>query len=261
MWSDQDPRCTRSPAVACKFYLGTHQPQWLERTTTPLFISRRRLAGRKTYPRAQAPWALDSGGFTELKDYGGWSVSPQEYALEVKRIADEVGQMEWAATMDWMCEPVMLAKTGLSVREHQARSVRSFLELRDLEPEIPWIPVLQGWERDDYLRCWLLYQNAGVDLEEQPTVGVGSVCRRQHSDEVLGIFQSLQGLNLHGFGLKMLGLKKSAHLLSSADSMAWSYHARRKPVFCGSTTHINCANCQWYAEKWREGVAAIPGVV
>lgn len=246
--------------MSCRFYLGTHQPHWLERTETPLFISRRRMKDRKTYPRARGIWALDSGGFTELKDFGTWTVSPRQYASEVKQIAVEVGNMVWAATMDWMCEPVMLAKTGLSIAEHQARSVRSFLELRDMEPEIPWIPVLQGWERDDYLRCWLMYQNAGVDLEKQPTVGVGSVCRRQHSDEALDIFTALRGLKLHGFGLKMLGLRKSAHLLTSADSMAWSFHARRKPPFCGSTTHINCANCQWYAEKWREDVVSIPGV-
>ena len=32
--------------------------------------------------------------------------------------------------------------------------------------------------------------------------------------------------------------------LVSADSMAWSFDARRKQrPLCGSTTHKNCANC------------------
>ncbi|WP_405736421.1 hypothetical protein OG607_44905 [Streptomyces sp. NBC_01537] len=40
-----------------------------------LFISRNRLKDRKTFPRARAPWALDSGSFTELKDHGRWRIT------------------------------------------------------------------------------------------------------------------------------------------------------------------------------------------
>lgn len=36
------------------FYLGTHQVDHLERAGVPLFVSHRRLAGRKTLPRAIA---------------------------------------------------------------------------------------------------------------------------------------------------------------------------------------------------------------
>ena len=251
----------------CTFYLGTHQPQWLSRTRIPLFVSHRRLTGRKTLPKAAGVWALDSGGFTELQMHGAWSLSPADYAASVRRYSAEIGGMAWAAPQDWMCEPVVIAGgrvgpirfagTGLSVEEHQRRTVANLLELRELAPEVPWIPVLQGWERADYLRCWERYERAGVDLEREPTVGVGSVCRRQHSDEALAIFQALQPLKLHGFGLKLRGLEKSASLLTSADSMAWSYHARRRPVACGSTTHRNCANCMSFALEWREQAQAV----
>ena len=47
-----------------------------------------------------------------------------------------------------MCEPFMLAKTGLTVAEHQARTVANYLELRSLAPELPFVPVLQGWSLD-----------------------------------------------------------------------------------------------------------------
>ena len=57
------------------FYLGTHHPSWLRKTDVPLFVSRRRLAGLKTLPRARGPWALDSGGFQELILHGEWTVS------------------------------------------------------------------------------------------------------------------------------------------------------------------------------------------
>lgn len=245
----------------CTFFLGTHQPHWLARSEVPLFVSRRRLDGRKTFPRARAPWALDSGGFTELQMYGTWALSARTYAAEVRRYADEIGMLRWAAPQDWMCEPIvigggkvkgiMFAGTGLSVAEHQRRTVDNLIELRSIAPEIPWAPVLQGWDRDDYRRCWDLYDRAGVDLCREPVVGVGSVCRRQHSDEAFSIFESLRPLRLHGFGLKLRGLAKSAQHLASADSMAWSFAARHLPPQCGKATHKNCANCYEYAMQWR----------
>src|SRR5205807_2659774 len=109
-------------------------------------------------------WALDSGGFTELRLHGGWLTTAAAYVAAVRRYRDEIGRLEWAAPMDWMCEPFMLAKTGLTVAEHQERTVANYLELRSLAPDLPFVPVLQGWSRDDYRRCATPYEKAGVDL-------------------------------------------------------------------------------------------------
>jgi hypothetical protein len=68
-----------------RFYLGTHLPNWLGKVTIPLFVSRRTLAPRRTLPRALGPWALDSGGFTELAMYGRWTVPATQYVAEVRR--------------------------------------------------------------------------------------------------------------------------------------------------------------------------------
>ena len=70
-----------------------------------------------------------------------------------------------------MCEPHMIARTGLSVPEHQRRTVASFLRLRELAPEVPWLPTLQGHTIEDYLRCIDMFEAAGVALEAQ-----GSSC-------------------------------------------------------------------------------------
>lgn len=43
------------------------------------------------------------------------------------------------------------------------------VELRNRAPELPYIPVLQGWTPQDYLRCIELYQNAGVNLTKVPS--------------------------------------------------------------------------------------------
>lgn len=245
------------------FYLGVHQPQWLATARVPLFVSRRRFAGRKTFPKAASRWALDSGAFTEIKDHGRWTVSPQAYADEVRAIAAGVGRMDWAAIQDWMCEPPMLKKTGLTVKDHQARTVESYITLKAIAPDMPWTPVLQGWAKDEYLDCVEQYAAAGVDLRALPLVGLGSVCRRQATGEFVAIVRALScglGLNLHGFGVKTLGLQQVADLLVSSDSMAWSVDARWKAApgldECVGKGHKNCANCLPYALDWRRRLLA-----
>lgn len=240
-----------------KFYLGTHMDSWLKKETledVPLFVSHRRLRARKRLPKAVTSWALDSGGFTELSMHGKWTVPTKDYVSAVYRYHSEIGRMDWAAPQDWMCEPWIVEKTGLSVMEHQKRTVVNYLELRSLAPDLPFIPVLQGWELGDYLRCVDMYYAAGVPLAELPTVGIGSVCRRQATDEIGEIVQAMSGLGiqLHGFGVKKQGLRKYSKYLASADSMAWSYGGRHKPG-C-SPTHKTEANCVPYALNWRSDV-------
>jgi hypothetical protein len=147
------------------------------------------------------------------------------------------------------------------VTEHQRRTVDNAVELMTLAPELPWRTVLQGYTQDEYLRCADLYERAGIDLTQQPLVGLGSVCRRQATGEAHSIIRALhaRGIRrLHGFGVKTLGLRRYGNLLTSADSLAWSEDARRKqrPV-CG-TVHPraakNCANCLPYALTWRRRV-------
>jgi len=260
------------------FYLGTHKAGWLADARfadVPLFVSRQTLRTVRRLPRAVGAWALDSGGFTELQLHGRWTVSEEEYVAEVRRYAHDVGGLVWAAPQDWMCEPIVIAGgvadngvvfagTGLSVEEHQRRTVANFLRLRELAPEIPWAPVLQGWTMGDYDDCAQMYADAGVNLLAEPLVGVGSVCRRQSTVRASLLLADLwrQGLRLHGFGFKVDGLELAHEYLASADSLAWSYAARKRPVMPGHdqpgpgrrTGHASCANCPEFALAWRAGV-------
>jgi hypothetical protein len=108
----------------------------LTRETGPLFVSHRRLALRATLPRAATRWALDSGGFTELAIHGRWPTTPGEYVEATRGYAVEIGMLDWAAPMDWMCEPAIVAHTGLTVEDHRRRTVANFLELRERGPEL-----------------------------------------------------------------------------------------------------------------------------
>jgi hypothetical protein len=228
-----------------------------------LFVSDRQLRGYRRLPVAGRAWALDSGAFTIHLRRESFD-PPAVYAARVRRYQEEIGQLRWAAPQDWMCEPAMLALTGLSVAEHQRRTVANYVALRDVAADLPIIPVVQGWTIEDYLRCVDLYAapitrgGAGVDLTTMDLVGIGTVCRRQATAEAGHIITALHAAGvrrLHGFGVKVLGLRRYGHLLTSADSMAWSLAARRSPSLPGCV-HANCANCRRYAYPWFDTTAA-----
>jgi hypothetical protein len=236
------------------FMLGTHEASWLGNTNVPLFISVNRLA--RYAGQAGTPWALDSGGFTELSEHGYWRTDAKDYARRVAR-AGEKGMLQWAAPQDWMCEPFIVAKTGLTVREHQVRTVGNYLDLKALRADV--IPVLQGFNLGDYLQCIDLYEQAGVDLSVAPLVGVGSVCRRENTAEIGTIFAAIieAGVTrLHGFGCKEGAVRRYGKLMTSADSLAWSKGGKER----GTCTHLKsrCANHKHWALEWRTKLLQAP---
>lgn len=248
-----------------EFFLGTHQPNFVEQTDVPLFVSRTRLVERKTLPKASGPVAIDSGAFTQL-NRGAWDVStrspypftPTQYALEVLRFRDEIG-IEWAAPMDWPCEPKVVWKHGIGIPEHQRRTVDNFLELREMLGPLV-IPVLQGWTLDDYQFCWKMYEGFGVDLLAEPLVGVGSICRRGQDAEIVRILTRLRPLKMHAFGVRGEALARCAHFLVSADSMAWSTRGRntaRRPGCEHPRGGKSEANCLRFALDWRARQSAV----
>jgi hypothetical protein len=113
-----------------------------------------------------------------------------------------------AAAQDYMCEPFMLEKTGLSVAEHQRLTVERYdvlvVALAVLFPDgVPFqiMPVLQGFAISDYLRHIEMY---GDRLTPGMWVGVGSVCKRQGNAAVIeDLLLAIKGvrpdLRLHGF--------------------------------------------------------------
>jgi len=258
-----------------KFWLGTHRPGWLAHLDVPLMVSHRTLADIKHLPPARHPWVLDSGGFTELSMYGEWLTTPTNYIAAVRRYRDEIGHMQWAAPQDWMCEPDIIhggggwkVGTGLTVVEHQCLTVTNLLELRTLAPDIPFIPVLQGWTADDYIACADLYGAAGIDLAAEPVVGVGSVCRRGPREHAVAE-QAIRRLAphcgpLHGFGVSIEGLARYGDALGSSDSLAWSAWARRsrqhldgcrRPMSRHGRAY-SYANCPGCALTYRDHVLA-----
>lgn len=253
------------------FFLTTHKAHWLEETDVPLFIANQNLAHRKTLPRARGPWALDSGGFAQLKHARefpavagappGWKFTVLKYLENIARYQDQIGNLKWAAPMDMMCEYEIRQQTGLRTSMHQYLTMENYFEAIELWPKVgdgpcPVIPALQGWTGAEYLRHEQMYRDAGVDLDAMPVIGLGSVCRRQNEISIIKIVTELSHLRLHGFGVKRTGLALVGRLLASVDSAAWSFDARYEPPIDGHT-HQHCNNCLEYALRWRQGTLAI----
>jgi hypothetical protein len=99
-------------------------------------------------------------------------------------------------------------------------------------PPVYILPVLQGFTPQSYVEHARAY---GDRLELGAWVGVGSICKRNGDPNaiaavLLAIKSERPDLRLHGFGLKTTALASPLvrSLLHTADSMAWSYAARKQ---------------------------------
>ena len=175
-------------------------------------------------------WIMDSGAFTRISS-GREHLPLEEYAGMIDRWA-RCGNLLAAVAQDYMCEQFILDVTGLTVDDHQRMTIERYDALRPLVSATHLMPVLQGYEPEDYVRHIGQY---GDRLEPGSWVGIGSVCKRNSSvGEVEAVMDAVVGerpdLRYHGFGLKLTALTSFvvSDGLYSCDSMAWSYAARRE---------------------------------
>jgi hypothetical protein len=159
-----------------KFYVGLHQPSDAKHFEQACISINRLLTRRQAIT---ARLLVDSGAFSELSIHGRYRHAPSVYADQLRRLGG-VAAIDVVVAQDYMCEPWIVAKTGLSV-------------------------------------------------------GVGSICKRNGDPAgvrrvLRAIREARPDLELHGFGLKITTLRcpDIVDRLASADSMAWSYHARKQ---------------------------------
>ena len=232
---------------APRFIPGLHQPADVQKSPKlqTAFLSINRIRGRqKPIPGVHI---IDSGAFRELEEFGAYRHEPAEYAAELRRLHEAgIVRIEVAVAQDYMCEPFMLAKTGLTVAEHQRLTIERYDALLAERLPFPIMPVLQGYDPAEYVAHLRAY---GDRLTRGMWVGVGSVCKRNgNPTAILAVLGAIKAerpdLRLHGFGLKTTSLldPRIRELLYSADSMAWSFAARRQ----GRN-----------ANDWREAVAFV----
>jgi hypothetical protein len=221
--------------VDFRFYVGVHHP----RMAWPLTLRGFRVClsanvlrgpgGEVPFVGCDEPWLLDSGAFTQVALRGGFEQSTGDYAAMIRRFAG-TGLIA-ASIQDYMCEPVALRATGLTVARHQALTLDRFDAIRDAGTAgVHLLAVLQGRTPDDYRRHLDAY---GTRIGLGAWVGVGSLCKRQGDPAVIAaildaVLLDRPDLRLHGVGCKRTSLLDEAvrTRLATADSMAWSLAAR-----------------------------------
>lgn len=212
------------------FFVGMHHPNDAGRVSRA-FVSVNALKKRKSgFPANE--WIMDSGAFTTISMHGGYPEPPDAYAAQIKRFATN-GTLLAAVAQDYMCEAHMLAITGKTIPEHQQMTIKRYDDLVSCDTGGVYImPVLQGYAPQDYVNHIRMY---GDRLAPAMWVGVGSVCKRNGDpsaieDVLLAIKAERPDLRLHGFGVKTTSLRSGLvrSLLFTADSMAWSFRARKE---------------------------------
>lgn len=213
------------------------------------------LRGRKS-PPSVGRWMLDSGAFTQVTNYGDFIQSPEEYVRLAVRFQD-AGMLACIVSQDYMCEPSVIAELQAqgrqaSVRVHQRKSVDRYVQIVDEGIKqglmVPVMPVLQGWEVEDYVDHFYMYRSLLHDEQlkrtfytstgipnnnmwrhafhhriadgspivvNRPWIGIGSTCKRNTNPEFVSqILDAVIPLlpsntKIHLFGFKKTGLAQA----------------------------------------------------
>ena len=212
-----------------RFYIGLHQPHDAAHFDRCMVSVNRLRERRSAFPASE--WMLDSAAYTELLNHGTYRHSVDAYAAEVRRWKG-CGDLVAATSQDYMCEPFILAHTGLSIAEHQRLTIDRYDKLVACNTGVYILPVLQGYLPDQYAAHIRAY---GERLAAGAWVGVGSVCKRNgNARDMAAVLRTIKAtrpdLRLHGFGVKLTALQRTdvRDMLYSADSMAWSFRARKE---------------------------------
>lgn len=176
--------------------------------------------------------AADSGGFVASRIWG-------EYKYTLDAYVDWLGYWspQWAACMDYCCEPELQANTEVN----QQKTTDNAWDAWQRYKQVPWawVPTIQGLYPADYRRHALqmkpLIDEMASYYADNPywRVGIGTLCRREDDAEICNavceVLDVLPGIDLHLWGVKKQGLKTIFRTLprhrlqriKSSDSGAW----------------------------------------
>jgi hypothetical protein len=186
---------------------------------------------------------VDSGGFQATTT---WDLSYPYSVRDLFEWAVEVGADE-VALPDFACEPDLHDTTP---EERVTRTVEKHRQARDVFRAESWpfevLPVLQGWEPDEYRRCARLFERHDLVRDR---MAIGTVCKRDDPSkigEVLDVCEDVLGpRQWHLFGLTLNGWKDSRlwGRFASSDTSAWNYRAdskaHKKELFADYREKVN----------------------
>lgn len=172
---------------------------------------------------------IDSGGFGMHKKWGKYPFTVVQYIDYVHHMMDKWPVTE-VAVLDYPCEPEVNRTTHSTNMDRIRATVDNAVLCVDADNNIPWVPVIQGFTLKEYLACWELYQDAGIEYD---LWAIGSICARKKLGGIRNIVTSLYNKteqNLHAFGLTLPALRDPQVFFSlqSSDSAVWNWRAMNR---------------------------------
>lgn len=206
---------------------------------------------------------LDSAGFVAMALRGGYDWTPESY---VHDLASHPAIHRFSS-MDMCVEPE-IAPDRMEVRERIARTIalnhRCAAAARDAGCASRMMPVIQGVNASDYLRC---YEAISSVIPAHGTIGVGSMCRRRTGGEEgsIAIVEALDRelppeITLHLFGVKSDSYEAMAmfgNRVASVDSQSYGTRARcianerrkTEPEFSKTDEFVASVMASWHAKQ------------
>jgi hypothetical protein len=172
---------------------------------------------------------LDSGGFSFLNRFGDYPISWNMFVDWVHKMNDvNNGIVSYVATPDYPCEKEITRTCELATNfERIIKTIDNAVVVMDKYPDIKWMPVIQGYNFEEYKQCLDLYRSRGINPEK---FAIGSMCRRSDVRQIEQYVKKLieYGLKekIHLFGLCAKGLKSKYldSVVDSSDSISYTYN-------------------------------------
>jgi DNA-directed RNA polymerase subunit RPC12/RpoP len=185
-------------------------------------------------PSQVTEYAADSGGFIASKIWGEYKYSLAQYVDWLT--AWKPGPPQWAAMMDYCCEPELQVKTRERQDRTTANAYQAWQQYKDAA--FIWTPTIQGLEPADYQRHASELAPLIAEMQQYYSersqaaafrVGIGTLCKRANSMEIRAIVAAIRAvlpdIGLHLWGIKLAAIRAldiEAMGIVSSDSAAWS---------------------------------------
>lgn len=169
---------------------------------------------------------MDSGGFTFFSRAGDYEFSMEQYIAQAHKI-----NADYVDVLDYPCEPAVQREPHETNYDRIERTIENATRLMELDSEINWVMVIQGYKVEEYLYCIDRIREQGLFTD---LTAIGSVCIRKKIGEAREIIYQVRKavpgwVKLHGFGVNLRFLRDNVifYSLHSVDTGAWSMRMER----------------------------------
>ena len=195
-----------------------------------MFNKKKLRLNRGMIPDSTKRLFLDSGGYSFFTRWGEYPFSVEEYTTFANMVQDDYPLTE-VAILDYPCEPNTNRSLLQSNKERIDKTIQNTLECIDYDPNLPWVPVIQGYTLQEYLYCLEEYEKHNLPYDDFDLWAIGSLCARKKVGGLRTIITNISqrvNMPIHTFGMTITFLRDPQifFAIHSSDSGAWSYNGR-----------------------------------